>query len=92
MNEKHLLNKLNLVMITAIISLTISLFFVMFLQKISYAMGIMALILLIIRYFIYRYNIKSNKYIINTNKNMNRIFIYSLIMPFLFMLLSYIPS
>lgn len=92
MNEKHLLNKLNLVMTTAIISLTISLFFVMFLQKISYAMGIMALILLIIRYFIYRYNIKSNKYIINTNKNMNRIFIYSLIMPFLFMLLSYIPS
>lgn len=92
MNEKHLLNKLNLVMTTTIISLTISLFVVIFLQKISYSMGIVALILLIIKYFAYRNNIKSNKDIIKINKNLNFLFIYSLIMPFLFILLSYITS
>lgn len=92
MNEKHLLNKLNLVTIMIIISLTISLFVVMFFQKISYEIGIVALILLIIKYLAYRNNIKSNKDIIKINKNFNFLFTYSLIMPFLFMLLSYIPS
>ncbi|TPR19302.1 hypothetical protein [Apilactobacillus timberlakei] len=92
MSEKYLLKKLNLVTVMAIISIILSLFVVIYLQKLSCVLAFFAAIGVIINYFLYKNKIESNTETMKINRKMNFIFLYSLLMPFLFLLVSYIFS
>ncbi|TPR13309.1 hypothetical protein [Apilactobacillus timberlakei] len=90
MSEKYLLKKLNLVTGMAIISIIVSLFVVIYLQKLSYVLAFLAAFGVIIHYFLYKNKIESNLETMKINRKMNFMFIYSLLMPFLFLLITYI--
>ncbi|TPR23165.1 hypothetical protein DY102_03750 [Apilactobacillus timberlakei] len=92
MMEKYLLKKLNLVTTMAIISIIVSLFVVIYLQKASCFLAFLAIVGVILHYFLYKNKIKSNTEIMKINRKMSFMFVYSLLMPFLFLLVSYIFS
>ncbi|WP_105956907.1 hypothetical protein [Apilactobacillus quenuiae] len=92
MMEKYLLKKLNLVTTMAIISIIVSLFVVIYLQKASYFLAFLAIVGVITHYFLDKNRIKSNKEIMSINRKMTFMCVYSLLMPFLFLLVSYIFS
>ncbi|TPR19660.1 hypothetical protein DY138_03160 [Apilactobacillus timberlakei] len=92
MSEQYLLKKLNLVTTIAIISIIISLFIVISLQKLSWGLAFFGAFGVIIHYFLYKNKIKSNTEIMKINRKMSFMFVYSLLMPFLFLLVSYIFS